>query len=127
VPTKSYPPNGKPHVDFVELHILHHAAEEEIFGLWMIGELAHHGYRLNASQLYPKLHNLEKLGYLKRREQVVEGKLRKYYRTTVAGRAYFRSRKRMLMELAGEALSAKELQAVLESRLARDRRKQKGK
>jgi DNA-binding PadR family transcriptional regulator len=127
VTSKTYPLNGKPSVDFVELHILHHAVEAEIFGLWMIEELAGHGYRLNASQLYPKLHRLEKSGYLKRRDHVVEGKLRKYYRATAAGRAYFRGQKKLLMELAAEALSARELQAVLESRLARDGRKQKRK
>ena len=29
----------------IRLHILHHAVEEEIYGHWMIEELARHGYR----------------------------------------------------------------------------------
>jgi hypothetical protein len=32
----------------IRLHILHHAAEEPIFGLGMIEELARHGYRISA-------------------------------------------------------------------------------
>jgi PadR family transcriptional regulator PadR len=37
----------------VRLHILHHAAEHEIYGQWMIDELASHGYRLSPGTLYP--------------------------------------------------------------------------
>lgn len=32
----------------IRLHILHHAAEEPIFGLGIIEELRHHGYALSA-------------------------------------------------------------------------------
>ena len=77
-------------LDFIELHILQHASEGPLYGLWMIEELAEHGYWLSASQLYPKFHRLQKKGYLKRSEQVVDGKLRKYYRITREGRAYFK-------------------------------------
>jgi hypothetical protein len=31
----------------IRLHILHHAAEEAIFGLGIIDELTHHGYKLS--------------------------------------------------------------------------------
>src|SRR3990167_1431908 len=31
---------------FIRLHVLHHASEGEIYGQWMIEELAHHGYRM---------------------------------------------------------------------------------
>ena len=113
----------QPRVDFVELHILHHAEEQDLYGLWMIEELGEHGYKLNASQLYPKFHRLEGEGLLKRSERVVNGKQRKYYRATAAGRRYFRQQKKKLMELAGEALSAVEIRKVLEMRLSRDARK----
>lgn len=109
-----------PRVDFVELHILHHAQEQDLYGLWMIEELGRHGYQLNASQLYPKFHRLERNGLLRRLERVVHGKRRKYYRLTQAGRLYFREQKERLMELAGEALSAAEIRKVLEMRLSRD-------
>lgn len=32
---------------FVRLHVLHHAVEHEIYGQWMIDELARHGYKLS--------------------------------------------------------------------------------
>lgn len=103
-------------VDFIELHILHHAAERPVYGLWMIEELARHGYRLGPSQLYPRFHRLEREGYLKRRVAVAGGKLRKYYRITAAGRSYFRRQKRRLIELAAEALSPEDLSALLKRR-----------
>jgi len=42
----------------IRLHVLHHAAEEPIFGLGMIEELARHGYRISPGSLYPLLHGL---------------------------------------------------------------------
>ena len=44
----------------IRLHILHHAAEEPIFGFGILEELARHGYRLSAGTLYPLLHGMEK-------------------------------------------------------------------
>jgi len=38
----------------IRLHILHHAAQEPIFGLGIIEELARHGYKLSAGTLYLK-------------------------------------------------------------------------
>jgi DNA-binding PadR family transcriptional regulator len=52
------------YVGLIRLHILHHAAEEPIYGLGMIEELSRHGYKLSAGTLYPLLHGLEKKGYL---------------------------------------------------------------
>jgi PadR family transcriptional regulator, regulatory protein PadR len=70
----------------IRLHVLHHAAEEPIFGLGMIEELGRHGYRISPGSLYPILHGLERKGYLKVAE-VRNGKsLRKVYRATPAGR-----------------------------------------
>jgi len=99
-------------VDFIELHILHHAAEEPIYGLWMIEELRHHGYAVGASHLYPKFHRMERLGYLKRTEKLVDGKYRKYYAATAKGRRYLQSRKRMVLELVREAFSTEELRSI---------------
>jgi DNA-binding PadR family transcriptional regulator len=110
-------------VDFVELHILHHASERPVYGLWMIEELARHGYRLGPSQLYPRFHRLERNGYLVCREAVTSGKLRKYYRITAAGRAYFRRQKRRLIELAAEALSPEDLRRLLKRQVGGDRKK----
>jgi DNA-binding PadR family transcriptional regulator len=101
-------------VDFIELHILHHASEEEIYGFWMLEELERHGYRLNASQLYPRFARLERAGLLRHRRTVVGGKVRKYHRVTARGLRYLVKQKRRLAELVSEVLTADELRQALE-------------
>jgi DNA-binding PadR family transcriptional regulator len=108
----------QPRIDFIELHILHHASVEELYGLWMIEELASHGYRVSASQLYPKFHGLEKNGRLRRRERVVGGKVRKYYRATASGKQYLRRQKSKLIELVAEVLTEEEFRRCIERRSA---------
>ncbi|MCW5966753.1 MAG: helix-turn-helix transcriptional regulator [Bryobacterales bacterium] len=103
-------------VDFIELHILHHATEGPLYGLWMIEELKHHGYSVGASHLYPKFHRLEREGHLRCTEQLVEGKRRKYYTATAKGKRYLGSRKRLVLELVKEAFSADELKALAQAR-----------
>ena len=61
----------------VQLHILHHAAEGEIYGAWMSAELAEHGYRISPGTLYPTLHRLEEEGLLRSHDEVVEGRRRR--------------------------------------------------
>ena len=117
-------PRYKPQFDFVELHILHHASEAPLYGLWMIEELAEHGYKLNASQLYPRFHRLERDGHLNREDQVVDGKLRKYYSLTPAGQGYLDEQKRRLLELIGEVLTAVELSQALDCSRRREAAKQ---
>ena len=115
--------SDKPQFDFVELHILHHASEGSLYGLWMLEELAGHGYSLNASQLYPRFHRLEKRGHLRRTDKLVEGKIRKYYRITPEGRSYLREQKRRLVELISEALTVDELSKALDRRRKREEAK----
>jgi hypothetical protein len=50
---------------FIKLHVLHHASEEPIYGLWLIEELAEHGYKVSPGTLYPLLHSLEESELLK--------------------------------------------------------------
>jgi len=69
----------------VRLHILFHAAQEPVFGLDLLRELAEHGYDLSPGTLYPMLHAMEQHGFLVVESQVVGGKVRKYYRTTPSG------------------------------------------
>ncbi len=71
---------------FIRLHILYHASQEPVFGLDMIRELARHGYNLSPGTLYPVLHRMEQEGFLQSEKQVVNGKVRKYYRATETGR-----------------------------------------
>ena len=70
---------------FIQIHILHHAKEEAIYGSWMLEELREHGYEMSSGTLYPILHNMENDGLLLKEENNVNGKIRKYYRTTEKG------------------------------------------
>lgn len=88
----------------MRLHILHHAAEEEIHGAWMTEELARHGYRISPGTLYPTLHRLEADGLLASEQQVVDGRTRRVYRATEAGRTALAEDRRALRELAREVL-----------------------
>ncbi len=88
----------------VRLHILHHAAEEDVHGAWLTEELSGHGYKISPGTLYPTLHRLEADGLLTSRQEVVGGRARRVYRATEAGRAALAEDRRALRELAREVL-----------------------
>lgn len=88
----------------VRLHILHHAVEGEIHGAWMAAELAEHGYSISPGTLYPTLHRLEADGLLTSFARTVEGRNRRIYRATDAGRTALADDQRALAELAQEVL-----------------------
>jgi PadR family transcriptional regulator PadR len=91
---------------FVRLHILHHAAEHEIYGQWMIDELARHGYRLSPGTLYPMLHAMENKGYLISRVQREGRTARKLYKATKTGRQGLALAKIKVREFIGEAMTS---------------------
>jgi DNA-binding PadR family transcriptional regulator len=88
----------------VQLHILHHAAEEEIHGAWMAHELAGHGYEISPGTLYPTLHRLEAEGLLTSRKVVEEGHARRVYKITAEGRKALKQMRKALRELTNEVL-----------------------
>ncbi len=91
----------------IRLHVLHHASEGPVYGLWMIEELGRHGYRLSAGTLYPLLHGLEAQGYLRSMAfRTQERRIRRVYRITPAGRRAFAAAKRKVGELFGELFQA---------------------
>jgi PadR family transcriptional regulator, regulatory protein PadR len=92
---------------FVRLHILHHAAEGEIYGQWIIEELARHGYRLSPGTLYPMLHAMRRKGYLAFREKRVGKSVRKLYRATKLGRQGLALAKVRVREFVGEAIKGR--------------------
>jgi PadR family transcriptional regulator PadR len=91
----------------IRLHILHHAAEEPIFGLGMAEELARHGYKLSLGTLYPLLHGLERKGYLRSSAQRLGKTVRRVYRATPAGRKALATAKSKVRELVGELIEGK--------------------
>lgn len=88
----------------VRLHILHHAAQEEIHGAWMTQELAGHGYQISPGTMYPTLHRLEADGLLLSEQRVVDGRTRRVYWATEAGKQALADDRRALKELAREVL-----------------------
>ena len=70
----------------IRIHVLVHAAHEPIFGLAMMEELSHHGYRIGPGTLYPLLHGLERSGLLQSSFQVVRKRRRRVYKITSAGK-----------------------------------------
>ncbi|QDI91953.1 helix-turn-helix transcriptional regulator [Salicibibacter cibarius] len=70
---------------FIQIHILHHAKEHPIYGVWMVEELKEHGYDISAGTLYPILHTMESDGLLTKENRNVDGKIRKYYSITEQG------------------------------------------
>lgn len=68
----------------IQLHVLHHASEEDVYGLGLIEELRRHGYSIGPGTLYPLLHRLTERGYL--RERPSEGGRQRRYCATAKGR-----------------------------------------
>jgi len=93
---------------FIRIHILHHAAEHAVYGLWMREELAEHGYNVAVGTLYPILHGLEAEGYLTSEERREGGRRRRYYAATAQGRALLAEVLGRLGELADETLPPRE-------------------
>lgn len=70
----------------IQLHVLHHASEEDVYGLGLIEELRRHGYGIGPGTLYPLLHRLTERGYLRERAGGV-GRQRRYAATAKGRRA----------------------------------------
>lgn len=86
----------------IRIHVLVHASHEPIFGLAMMEELEHHGYRIGPGTLYPLLHGMERSGLLKSELKNVTGRSRRLYRITAAGRKALEKARIMVDELHHE-------------------------
>jgi DNA-binding PadR family transcriptional regulator len=86
----------------VRLHVLHHAAEGDLYGHWMIEELARHGYKISPGTLYPMLHALERKGYLTSRMERAGRSQRRVYRATPYGMNALQTAREKVRELVRE-------------------------
>ncbi|KEZ76025.1 PadR family transcriptional regulator [Salinisphaera hydrothermalis] len=89
---------------FIKIHILHHAAQQPVYGQALIAELQHHGYEISPGTLYPILHGLEKAGYLTREDRVIAGRRRKYYTATESGAEALAEAREKIRELVDEVV-----------------------
>ncbi len=87
---------------FIQIHILHHAKKEPVFGSFMIEELKSHGYDISPGTLYPVFHSLERSGHLTVESKNHDGKMRKYYSITKKGEQTLLEAKKKIKELTGE-------------------------
>ena len=93
---------------FWKVHILHHAAEGPLVGLWMLHELREHGYHVSPGTLYPLMRRMEKTGWLRCRVAKKAGpKARREYFLTAAGREALDEVLAYLQELRGEVVTTK--------------------
>ncbi|MGE0830778.1 MAG: PadR family transcriptional regulator [Hyphomonadaceae bacterium] len=86
----------------IRLHVLHHAAEEPVYGGWIIDELRRHGYEISPGTLYPMLHGLERRGYLASRPEGTGKRSRRFYRITRKGRIALADAREKVKELFAE-------------------------
>src|SRR5262245_54286138 len=100
---------------FIKLHVLHHASERPLYGLWLIEELAEHGYRVSPGTLYPLLHSLEQSELLKSYNELHEGKYRRYYKITENGSIKIKKVKLQFIEVMGESLTKEEAERLATS------------
>jgi len=87
---------------FVQLHILHHAKKEPVYGVWMMAELKSHGYEVSPGTLYPLLGDMTASGLLEQSKKNVNGKIRKYYAITPLGTEVFKAAGQKAAELFHE-------------------------
>jgi len=86
----------------IRLHILHHAAQAPVFGLWLMEELRRHGYRIGPGTLYPMLHGLESRGLLRSSQEREGSAARRRYAATAKGRRALERAQGKVKELFGE-------------------------
>lgn len=86
----------------IRIHVLVHAEHESLFGLAMMEELKHHGYRIGPGTLYPLLHGMERNGLLVSELMNVGGRRRRLYKLTKAGKKALEQAKVKVDELHKE-------------------------
>ncbi|MGL5617324.1 MAG: PadR family transcriptional regulator [Sarcina sp.] len=70
---------------FIYIHILYHGKKEPFYGSWIMEELREQGYNVSPGTLYPILRSMLDENLLEQEEVNVNGKIRKYYKTTEIG------------------------------------------
>ena len=78
----------------VELAVLSVLQKEEMYGYQIvqrITELSGGKFVFPLGTLYPVLYRFVENGYVSDRDEIIKGRLRKYYRLEESGRAYYRA------------------------------------
>ena len=91
-----------------KIHILHHAAARDVWGQWLMAELAEHGHRLSPGTLYPALARMEANGWLRRTGEGTHARARQTFRITPEGRRLLETLRRDVGELYREIVLQRE-------------------
>lgn len=91
-----------------KIHILHHAAARDVWGQWLMAELAEHGHRLSPGTLYPALARMEANGWLRRTGESTHARARQTFRITPEGRRLLAVLRRDVGELYREIVLQRE-------------------
>lgn len=95
--------NREIRLSFWKVHVVHHAAEGEVIGEWMLKELRHHGYDVSPVTLYPLLKRMENKGWLTFTADESRGpKAPRCYKITKGSRAVLKIVQKQLKELGIE-------------------------
>jgi len=87
-----------------KIHILHHAEAREVWGTWLLEELAEHGHALSPGTLYPALARMERNGWLRRTGTAPHARARQTFRVTPEGRRLLKELRREVTELYEEVV-----------------------
>ncbi len=87
-----------------KIHILHHADSREVWGTWLLEELAEHGHTLSPGTLYPALARMERNGWLRRSGSAPHARARQTFRITGAGKRLLKELRREVTELYEEVV-----------------------
>lgn len=88
----------------IYIHILHHGNEKAFYGSWMMEELRGHGYNISPGTLYPVLKAMVEEELIEKEDRNVNGKIRKYYKTTEKGKNLLIELKENLKELVHDVV-----------------------
>jgi DNA-binding PadR family transcriptional regulator len=91
-----------------KIHILHHASAREVWGRWLLEELAEHGHELSPGTLYPALLRMEANGWLERTGDAPHARARQTFRITREGRRLLQALRREVTELYEEVVLDRE-------------------
>jgi len=91
-----------------KIHILHHAASRDVWGRWLLEELAEHGHDLSPGTLYPALLRMEMNGWLERTGGAAHARARQMFRITREGRRLLKGLRREVTELYEEVVLGQE-------------------
>ena len=91
-----------------KIHILHHAAAREVWGAWLLEELAEHGHQLSPGTLYPALVRMERNGWIVRTGDAPHARARQAFRITAEGRKLLALLRREVTELYEEVVLDRE-------------------